>query len=263
MPRFAANLSLLFGEVDFLDRFEAAARAGFEAVEVQVPYDWPAEAIAERLARHRLELVLLNLPAGDWAGGERGIACHPGREAEHREGVERAIRYARALGTRQLNCLAGIAPAGVAPEVARRTFVANLRLAAARLAEAGLRLNIEAVNTRDVPGFWLHGTAQAAGVVDEVGAPNLFLQLDAYHARAMGEDLAAALERFLPRLGHVQVADHPGRHEPGTGETDLAAFFATLDRKGYAGWVGCEYRPLGRTEDGLSWLEPWRRRPAG
>lgn len=263
MPRFAANLSMLFGEVDFLDRFEAAARAGFRAVEVQFPYDWPAEAIAERLRRHRLELVLHNLPAGDWARGERGIACHPGREAEFREGVERALRAAAALGCRQVNCLAGIAPAGVAPEAVRRTFVANLRLAAARLGEGGLRLNVEAVNTRDVPGFWLDGSAQAVGILDEVGAPNLFLQLDAYHARAMGEDLAAAVERFLPRIGHVQIADHPGRHEPGTGQTDFAAFFGMLDRLGYAGWVGCEYRPLGRTEAGLDWLAPWSERPAG
>lgn len=262
MPRFAANLTLLFGEVDFLDRFEAAARAGFRAAEVQFPYDWPPEAIVERLRRHGLELVLLNLPAGDWAGGERGIACHPGREDEFRDGVERAIRYCAALETRQVNCLAGIAPPGVAPEVARRTFVANLRHAAARLGEAGLRLNIEAVNTRDIPGFWLHSTAQAAGVLDEVGAPNLFLQLDAYHARAMGEDLGAAVERFLPRIGHVQIADHPGRHEPGTGETDFAGFFGMLDRLGYGGWVGCEYRPLGSTEEGLSWLARWRR-PAG
>ncbi|HET6921551.1 MAG TPA: hydroxypyruvate isomerase [Anaeromyxobacteraceae bacterium] len=263
MPRFAANLSMLFGEVDFLDRFEAAARAGFRGVEAQFPYDWPAEAIAERLRRHRLELVLHNLPAGDWAGGERGIACHPGREVEFREGVERALRYAAALGCRQVNCLAGIAPAGVAPGAVRRTLVANLRLAAARLGEAGLRLNVEAVNSRDVPGFWLDGSAQAAGIVEEVGAPNLFLQLDAYHARAMGEDLAAAVERFLPRIGHVQIADHPGRHEPGTGQTDLAAFLGMLDRRGYAGWVGCEYRPLGRTEAGLGWLAPWRERPAG
>ncbi|HZY03513.1 MAG TPA: hydroxypyruvate isomerase [Anaeromyxobacteraceae bacterium] len=261
MPRFAANLSMLFAEVEFLDRFEAAARAGFGAVEVQFPYDWPAEAVAERLRRHGLELVLLNLPAGDWAGGERGIACHPGREGEFREGVERAVRYAAALGARQANCLAGIAPAGVAAGVARRTFVSNLRLAAARLRESGLRLNVEAVNTRDVPGFWLHGTAQAAGILDEVGAENLFLQLDAYHARAMGEDLGAVLERFLPRIGHVQIADHPGRHEPGTGETDFAAFLGTLDRLGYRGWVGCEYRPLGRTEEGLSWLHRWRDRP--
>jgi hydroxypyruvate isomerase len=254
---------MLFGEVDFLDRFEAAARAGFRGVEVQFPYDWPAEAIAERLRRHRLELVLHNLPAGDWAGGERGIACHPGREAEFREGVEQALRYAAALGCRQVNCLAGIAPAGVAPEAVRRTFVANLRLAAARLGEAGLRLNVEAVNTRDVPGFWLDGSAQAVGILDEVGAPNLFLQLDAYHARAMGEDLAAAVKRFLPRIGHVQIADHPGRHEPGTGQTDFAAFFRMLDRLGYAGWVGCEYRPLGRTEAGLGWLAAWREWPAG
>jgi hydroxypyruvate isomerase len=252
---------MLFGEVDFLDRFEAAARAGFRAVEVQLPYDWPPEAIAERLRRHGLELVLHNLPAGDWAKGERGIACDPGREAEFREGVERAVRYAAALGCRQLNCLAGIAPAGVAPEVVRRTFVSSLRFAAARLGEAGLRLLVEAVNTRDVPGFWLCGTEQAAGIQDEVGAPNLFLQLDAYHARAMGEDLGAAVERFLPRIGHVQIADHPGRHEPGTGETDFAAFFGMLDRLGYRGWVGCEYRPLGRTEDGLGWLARWRTPP--
>lgn len=262
MPRFAANLSLLFGEVEFLDRFEAAAGAGFQAVEVQFPYEWPAEAIAARLRRHRLELVLVNLPAGDWGAGERGIACLPGREAEFRRGLEPAARYAAELGCRQVNCLAGIAPPGAAPEALRRTFVENLRLAAARLVEAGLRLNVEAVNTRDVPGFWLTGTAQAAGILDQVGAANLFIQLDAYHARAMGEDLAAAVQRFLPRVGHVQIADHPGRHEPGTGETDFAAFFDLLDRLGYPGWVGCEYKPLGRTEAGLGWLDRWRKPPA-
>jgi len=260
MPRFAANLTMLFGEVDFLDRFEAAARAGFRGVEYLFPYDWPAAALRERLDRHGLVQVLHNLPAGDWAKGERGIACHPDRVGEFQDGVGRAIDYATALGCPRVNCLAGIAPPGVAPERLRETLVANLRFAAARLGAAGIRLLVEPINTRDIPGFWLHRTAQAVSVLDEVGSPNLALQYDAYHMQVMEGDLARTIEANLPRIGHVQVADNPGRHEPGTGEIHYPFLFAHLDRIGYAGWVGCEYRPAATTEAGLSWLAPWRGR---
>jgi hydroxypyruvate isomerase len=260
MPRFAANLTMLFGEVDFLDRFEAAARAGFRGVEYLFPYDWPAAVLRERLDRHGLVQVLHNLPAGDWAKGERGIACHPDRVGEFQDGVGRAIDYATALGCPRVNCLAGIAPPGVAPERLRETLVANLRFAAARLGAAGIRLLVEPINTRDIPGFWLHRTAQAVSVLDEVGSPNLALQYDAYHMQVMEGDLARTIEANLPRIGHVQVADNPGRHEPGTGEIHYPFLFAHLDRIGYAGWVGCEYRPAATTEAGLSWLAPWRGR---
>lgn len=258
MPRFAANLSFLFTEVEFLDRFAAAARAGFRGVEYMSPYDWPADAIAERLRRHGLEQVLFNLPAGDWAKGDRGVACHPDRVAEFQEGVGQAVAYASALGCRRLNCLAGIAPPGVAPERVRETLVSNLRFAAARLGQAGLRLLVEPLNTRDVPGFYLCHTRQALEVIDAVGAPNLDLQYDAYHMQVMEGDLAVTLERNLGRIGHVQIADNPGRHEPGTGEIDYGFLLAHLDRIGYQGWVGCEYRPAAGTEAGLGWMARWR-----
>jgi hydroxypyruvate isomerase len=258
MPRFAANLSFQFTEVEFLDRFAAAARSGFRGVEYLFPYDWPAEALAERLRRHGLEQVLHNLPAGDWSKGERGIACHPDRVAEFQQGVDRAIGYARALGCRRLNCLAGIAPAGVAPERLRETFVSNLRFAAARLGEAGLRLLVEPINTRDMPGFYLCHTRQALAIIDEVGAPNLDLQYDVYHMQIMEGDLATTLERNVGRVGHVQIADNPGRHEPGTGEINYDFLLAHLDRIGYQGWVGCEYKPAAGTEAGLGWMARWR-----
>ena len=258
MPRFAANLSFLFTEVEFLDRFEGAARAGFRGVEYMSPYEWPAEAIADRLRRHGLEQVLFNLPAGDWARGERGIACHPDRVAEFQEGVARAVAYAAALGCRRLNCLAGIAPPDVAPERLRETLVSNLRFAADRLGQADLRLLVEPLNTRDVPGFYLCHTRQALEVIDAVGAENLDLQYDAYHMQVMEGNLAVTLERNLGRIGHVQIADHPGRHEPGTGEIDYGFLLAHLDRIGYQGWVGCEYRPAAGTEAGLGWMTRWR-----
>jgi hydroxypyruvate isomerase len=249
---------MLWQELDFPDRFEAAALAGFAAVECQFPYAWPAAALAERLRRHRLELVLLNLPAGDWARGERGIACLPGREEELRDGVERAVEYARALGCRQVNCLAGVAPPGEDRLRLRATLLGNLRRTAERLAAEGLRLLVEPLNLHDVPGFFLAGTGPTLAVIEECGAPNLALQLDAYHAHRMGEDVPASLERAWPRLGHVQIADAPGRHEPGTGRIPFPAFFAGLDRLGYPGWVGCEYLPLTTTEAGLPWLAAWR-----
>jgi hydroxypyruvate isomerase len=258
MPRFAANLTMLFTEVPFLDRFERAARAGFQAVEFLFPYAFPAEEIRRRLDEHQLALVLHNLPAGDWDAGERGIACLPDRVDEFRAGVATAITYAKALGVTQLNCLAGKAPAGADPAMLNRTLVDNLRFAADALRRADLKLLVEPINTFDIPGFFVNRTAQALAIIDEVGADNLFLQYDLYHAQRMEGELAATLEKHLARIAHVQLADNPGRHEPGSGEINYPFIFAHLDRIGYRGWVGCEYKPATTTEAGL----PWRQRLA-
>jgi hydroxypyruvate isomerase len=255
MPRFAANLTMLFNEVPFLDRFERAARAGFKAVEFLFPYPYPVADLKDRLVAHKLELVLHNLPAGNWDAGERGIACLPDRVAEFRGGVARAIEYASALGVPRVNCLAGKAPAGVPDELLRKTFVENLRYAAAELNKAGIRLLIEPINTYDIPGFYLNRTAQALAIIDEVGSENLFVQYDIYHAQRMEGELIATMTKALPRIGHIQIADNPGRNEPGTGEIHYDHVFAAIDRIGYDGWLGCEYKPATTTEAGLSWLE--------
>lgn len=255
MPRFAANLSMLFTEAPLLERFERAAKAGFSSVELQLPYEVPALSIRDRLQAWGQTMVLHNLPAGNWAGGERGIACLPDRVAEFRAGVDQAIAYATTLGVKQLNCLAGIAPAGVPDALLRQTFVENLRFAAAALKAAGLRLLIEPVNRFDIPGFWLHNTQLALAVMDEVGADNLFLQYDVYHAQRAEGELVGTLRRHLARIGHIQVADNPGRNEPGTGEIRFDFLFAELDKMGYTGFVGCEYKPAAGTEAGLGWLE--------
>ncbi len=258
MPKFAANLSMLFTEVEFLDRFEAAAKAGFKGVEYLFPYDYPAEGLKRRLDANGLTQVLFNLPAGDWAAGERGIACHPDRVEEFREGVERAIAYARVLGNAQVNCLAGIQPEGVSDDQARATLVENLRFAAGKLADAGILLVAEPINTRDIPGFFLNRTEQALDIFDEVGSDNLKLQYDIYHMQIMEGDLAPTLETHLARIAHVQIADNPGRHEPGSGEIHYPFLFAHLDRLGYDGWVSAECKPAGRTEEGLGWLDAAR-----
>jgi len=255
MPRFAANLTMLFTEHAFLDRFEAAAKAGFTAVEFLFPYGFKAADIKQRLDAHGLTLVLHNLPAGDWDAGERGIACHPDRVDEFRAGVARAIEYARALGVPQLNCLAGKAPAGVDAGALRSTLVANLRFAAAELDKAGLKLLIEPINNYDIPGFWLNRTDLAISVLDEVGAANAFVQYDIYHAQRYEGELAATMTKYLPRIGHIQLADNPGRNEPGTGEIHYAFLFKHLDRIGYTGWIGCEYKPATTTEAGLGWRQ--------
>ena len=263
MPRFAANLSLLFTDRPFLDRFEAAARAGFDAVECQFPYEWPAEVVAERLHAHGLSMVLHNLPAGDWSAGDRGIACHPDRVDEFQQGVGQALHYARALGVPRLNCLAGTVPPGVSLERARATFVANLRFAAKALAAHGITLLTEPINTFDIPGFFLHRTDQALEILDEVGEPNVKLQYDIYHAQRMEGELAATLQRCLPRIGHIQLADNPGRHEPGCGEIRFDFLLSRLDEWGYGGHVGCEYRPAnggpGGTEAGLGWMAAFKQ----
>jgi hydroxypyruvate isomerase len=254
MPKFAANLSMLFVELPFLDRFQAAAEAGFEGIEYLFPYDFEVDALVSRLRRFGLSQVLHNLPAGDWAKGERGIACLPGREEEFRDGVESAIRYATALGCHQVNCLAGIAPEGTDPRLLRATLLGNLRYAAARLSEAGIRLLIEPINTRDIPGFFLRNTMQARTLIMEGDIDNLQIQYDVYHMQIMEGDLARTIKANLDLIGHVQIADNPGRNEPGTGEINYEYLFGYLDKIGYRGWVGCEYKPKGATVDGLKWL---------
>ncbi len=258
MPRFAANLSYLFTERPFLERFAAAQAAGFAAVEFHFPYECDRAALAEVVLTSGLDVVLFNLPPGDWAAGDRGIACHPRRIAEFQDGVGQGIEYARAIGCGRINCLAGLAPADVAPEKARETLVENLRFAAAVTARAGIELELEPLNTRDTPGFFVPTSRAALALIEDVGSDNLRLQYDLYHAQVMEGDLARTLQERLPQIGHIQLADNPGRGEPGTGEINFPFLFKHLDRIGYAGWIGCEYRPSGRTEDSFGWLAPWR-----
>jgi len=255
MPKFAANLSMLFTEVDFLDRFAAAAKAGFKGVEYLFPYAYPKETLVQRLKDNGLVQVLHNLPAGNWEAGERGIACHPDRVEEFRQGVAQAIDYATALDCPQLNCLAGKVPAGVDLATARQTFVDNLRHAAAELKKAGIRLVIEPINTFDIPGFFLSRTDQALAIIDEVGSDNLRVQYDIYHAQRMEGELANTIRTHLDAIGHIQLADNPGRNEPGTGEINYQWLFRHIDKTGYEGWIGCEYKPAARTEDGLGWIQ--------
>jgi hydroxypyruvate isomerase len=257
MPKFAANLTMLYNELGFLERFDAAAAAGFRGVEFLFPYAFAAEEIAERLARNRLTLVLHNLPPGNWEAGERGIACHPSRVGEFQDGVGKAIAYAKALGAPQLNCLAGIVPQGVTRDAARATFVANLAFAAARLKAEGIRLLIEPINTFDIPGFFLSGTRQAIDIIEAAGSDNVFVQYDIYHMQRMEGELANTIKANLARIRHMQLADNPGRNEPGTGEINFAFLFRHIDHLGYDGWIGCEYKPATTTAAGLSWLAPY------
>jgi hydroxypyruvate isomerase len=253
MTKLAANLTMMFNEVDFLDRFEAAEDAGFKGVEYLFPYPYPKDQLAERLAKHKLVQVLHNLPAGDWAKGERGIACQPERVGEFQDSVGTAIEYATALGCKQLNCLAGIAPAGADRDKVRATFVSNLRFAADKLGAAGIKVLTEPINTFDIPGFFLSGTQQGLDILEDAGSTNLYLLYDIYHMQRMEGELANTLQKNLPRIPHLQLADNPGRHEPGTGEINYRFLFGFLDAIGYDGWIGCEYRPLGKTVDGLGW----------
>ena len=253
MTKLAANLTMLFNEVPFLDRFEAAAGAGFSAVEFLFPYAYEVKDLVQRLQDNKLELVLHNLPAGNWEAGERGIACHPNRVDEFREGVRTAINYAKALGVKQLNCLVGIVPPGVSQDVAQRTVVGNLKFAADALKAEGIRLLIEPINTFDIPGFFLSRTSQAARIIEDTGSDNLFIQYDIYHMQRMEGELSATVKAYLPLIRHVQLADNPGRNEPGTGEINYRYLFGQLKALGYDGWIGCEYKPRGTTLAGLDW----------
>jgi hydroxypyruvate isomerase len=253
MPRFSANISLMFTEVELPDRFAAAARAGFRAVEMQFPYDHDAAVLAGRARDAGVEVVLCNLPAGDWAKGDRGIGCLPARVSEFRDGVGRAITYAKALGCRRLNCLAGTAPPKAVEASLRETLVSNLRFAGAELEHEGIELLIEPVNTRTFPGFFLRNSAQALAIMDEARVPNLRLQYDVFHMQVMEGDLARTLEAAIGRIGHIQVADVPDRHEPGSGEVNFEFLFDRIDRTGYGGWIGAEYVPAAGTEAGLGW----------
>lgn len=263
MLRFAANLSQLYGEHSFLDRFAAAAADGFEGVEYRGPYEHPKDEVAAILRRHGLTQVLFNLPAGDWAGGERGIACLPDRRDEFRAGLNLAIEYAQALGCPRLNCLAGLAPEGVPRERLEAVLIENLSHAADRLADVGVTLQLEVLNRRDNPNCLVATTDDFERIFQRVGSDNLFLQYDFYHIQVMQGDLVRTFERLQDRIGHVQVADNPGRHEPGTGEINYDFVFASLERLGYQGWIGCEYAPAGMTSAGLSWMDRYaeRRKP--
>lgn len=254
MPKLAANLSMLFNEVPFMDRFEAAAQAGFKGVEFLFPYDFDMDQMAEKVQANNLEIVLHNLPAGDWAGGERGITCLPDRVNEFQDGVGKGIEAAKKLGVTQLNALAGIAPAGVDRDQVQATYVANLKFAAEALKAEGIRLITEPINTFDIPGFFLTGTQQGIDIIKEVGSDNLFLQHDIYHMQRMEGELANTIKANLPMIKHMQLADNPGRNEPGTGEINYKFLFKFIDDLGYDGWIGCEYRPATTTLEGLGWI---------
>jgi len=254
LPKFAANLTMLFNEVEFLDRFAAAAKAGFRGVEYLFPYAFPKDALADALAKHGLTQVLHNLPPGDWAKGERGLACLPGREKEFRDGVVQAISYAKALGCNRLNCLAGIASKDADAGSVRATLIANLRFASREMEGAGMKLLVEPINNYDIPGYCLSRSDQTLALLDEVGERNLWLQYDIYHMQRSEGELAATIEKHLGRIAHIQIADNPGRNEPGTGEINYDFLFRRLDALGYNGWVGCEYKPKTTTLEGLGWL---------
>ena len=254
MPRFCANLTMMFNEHPFLDRFAAAAKAGFEAVEFLFPYDHPAAEIRARLDDNGLTQVLFNMPPGDWPMGERGLACLPGRQAEFRDGVKRALDYAGVLGTKRLHCMAGLLPAGLAMGTAASLYAVNLAWAAELAKQAGVLIVIEPINHRDMPGFFLNTTAQGAAIVEAVGRDRLALLFDVYHTQVTEGDVTSRMAALLPLIGHIQIADVPARNEPGTGELNWAFVFRRMDALGYDGWVGCEYRPAGDTVAGLGWM---------
>jgi hydroxypyruvate isomerase len=258
MPRFAANLSMMFNEVPFLDRFALAAKAGFKGVEFLFPYEHPAAEIAARLKDNGLQQVLFNAPPGDWAKGERGMACHPGREPEFRDSIMRALDYAGALGCPRLHVMAGMVPPGVAQGTLTSLYAINLAWASERAIAQGVKCCIEPINQRDMPGYALTGIANGIQVIEAVGPERLGLQFDLYHTQITEGDLVPRARAALPYIAHMQVADTPGRNEPGTGEVNWPFVFAQLDAMGYRGWIGCEYRPAGETLAGLSWFAPYK-----
>lgn len=271
MPRFAANLSMLYNEHEFLDRFEAAARDGFEAVEYLFPYAFAADELAARLRDNGLQQVLFNAPPGDWDAGERGMACVPGREAEFRDNFLRALEYAEALQCPRIHVMAGLAPAGIAQDILKQTYEANLAWAAAQAAASQRKVLMEPINQRDMPGYWLTRQQQAHDIISSVGAANLKVQMDLYHCQVTEGDVAMKIRRWLPtgQVAHIQIAGVPMRHEPDLGELNYPYLFGVIDEVAAAcawqGWVGCEYRPAlgpvaGATSRGLGWIEAARGR---
>ncbi len=254
MPNFAANLTMQFNEVPFIERFAAAAQAGYRAVEFLFPYEHPADVLARALQDAGLQNVLFNMPPGDWAGGERGLAALPGREADFRSSVVAALAYAKALGTPNLHAMAGIVTADADPAACRAAYIANLRYACAACLPHGITVLIEPINTRDMPGYFLNTQSQAHAIREAVGASNLKVQMDLYHAQIMEGDLAIKIQSYLPHVGHVQIAGVPSRNEPDVGEVNYPYLFRLLDESGYTGWIGCEYRPAAGTVEGLGWM---------
>jgi len=263
MIRLSANLSTMFTEFPFLGRFEQAAISGFKGVEFWFPYQWEMNEIAEQLNKQSIEVVLHNLPPGNWEAGDRGIACIPGREDEFRESVGLGIKYAKALGCQRLHCPVGIAPREFPEEIIRRTLVENLRFAAEATEKEGIRLLIEALNNNQFPGFYLTHTQQAVGLINEVGSDNLRVLYDSFHMQIMEGNLTNTIQGNLSYIGHIQIADNPGRHEPGTGEINFQNLLRFIEEVGYDGWIGCEYIPLGATRDGLKWAEPYLKNKTG
>jgi len=257
VPKFSANLSFLYQDLPFLDRFAAAEKDGFCALEYLGPYAEPKEKVADALKASGLKQALFNVPSGDWAGGERGIACLPDRIDEFRNGVTLALDYAKALDCPQVNVISGLVPKGADPQVLERVLVDNLKYAAARAADVGVKLLIEPINLRDIPDFFLSTTEHAERILDKVGSGNLYIQYDFYHMQIMQGDLIPTFTRLRDRIAHVQIADNPGRNEPGSGEINYRFIFSELDRLGYDGWVGCEYKPKAGTSEGLGWMKPY------
>jgi hydroxypyruvate isomerase len=255
VPRFAANLSMMFNEVPFLERFAAARKAGFEGVEFLFPYDFSTNDLRTRLVGEGLTQALFNMPPGNWGAGERGLASLPGRQSEFREGVKKALDYAAALDCRHVHCMAGIVPADISPVTAAAVYAANLAWATEQARPAGVKLVIEPINHRDMPGYFLNTQAQGAAVVDAIGRDRLGLQFDVYHVQITEGDITKRMERYMPVIAHIQVADVPARNEPGTGEIGWDYVFRRMDELGYQGWVGCEYRPAGDTVAGLGWRQ--------
>ncbi|MSQ59002.1 MAG: hydroxypyruvate isomerase [Betaproteobacteria bacterium] len=257
MPKFNANLSMMYNEVDFLDRFAAAAKSGFKGAEFLFPYAYDKNQVAELARKNNLKVVLFNMPPGDWNAGDRGMACDPSRHSEFQDNVGKALDYALALGCSQVHCMAGLKPRGVNEEKMREAYIANLQFAGKEMAKHNLKVLIEAINTRDIPGFYLNTSAQAMDILHYANVPNLYFQYDIYHMQIMEGDLAPTMEKLLPKIAHMQLADTPGRNEPGTGEINYSFLFRHLDKIGYQGWIGCEYRPKGNTEAGLGWMNPY------
>jgi hydroxypyruvate isomerase len=253
VPRFAANLSMMFSEHPFLDRFDAAAKAGFTGVEFLFPYEYPATELKQRLSGNGLTQALFNMPPGDWAKGERGLAALPGRQTQFRDSVKLALDYATALGCKLVHCMAGIVPADVSPVTAAATYAANLAWAGEQGLAAGVKLAIEPINHRDMPGYYLNTEAQGAAIAEAIGLDKVGLQFDVYHCQTTEGDVTKRMEKHLKVIVHMQIADVPARNEPGTGEIGWPFVFRRMDELGYAGWVGLEYRPAGDTIAGLSW----------